>query len=189
MTQWPKRTLTLCYRHCPRTWTTTLRRSLWRLSAWWRTRSRWWFMFFFSRSLQVFILAWNQTKWPIKQAMNNITKSLQPCQGRCRLTVSPSFYRPIQRNQAMIKQSEPNKNPNQACFSHSLKTVWPVLSRYCSCDLSTCCLCLLHQGATIRRDEATGAVIVARIMRGGAADRSGETRPRWPVVTRKWWRL
>lgn len=34
---------------------------------------------------------------------------------------------------------------------------------------------LFHQGATIRRDEATGAVIVARIMRGGAADRSGET--------------
>uniref|UniRef100_A0A8C5DLJ1 MAGUK p55 subfamily member 3-like n=1 Tax=Gouania willdenowi TaxID=441366 RepID=A0A8C5DLJ1_GOUWI len=28
-------------------------------------------------------------------------------------------------------------------------------------------------GATIRRDKATGAVIVARIMRGGAADRSG----------------
>ncbi|XP_050791086.1 MAGUK p55 subfamily member 3 [Gopherus flavomarginatus] len=28
-------------------------------------------------------------------------------------------------------------------------------------------------GATIRRDENTGAVIVARIMRGGAADRSG----------------
>ncbi|XP_075894837.1 MAGUK p55 subfamily member 3 isoform X2 [Nelusetta ayraudi] len=28
-------------------------------------------------------------------------------------------------------------------------------------------------GATIRRDDATGAVIVARIMRGGAADRSG----------------
>ncbi|XP_053708752.1 MAGUK p55 subfamily member 3-like isoform X3 [Synchiropus splendidus] len=28
-------------------------------------------------------------------------------------------------------------------------------------------------GATIRRDEASGAVIVARIMRGGAADRSG----------------
>ncbi|CAG5906572.1 unnamed protein product [Menidia menidia] len=28
-------------------------------------------------------------------------------------------------------------------------------------------------GATIRRDEATGAVIVARIMKGGAADRSG----------------
>lgn len=53
MTQWPKRTLTLCYRHCPRTWTTTLRRSLWRLCGWWRTRSRWWgkfmmqFMFFF----------------------------------------------------------------------------------------------------------------------------------------------
>lgn len=29
-------------------------------------------------------------------------------------------------------------------------------------------------GATIRRDEHTGAVVVARIMRGGAADRSGE---------------
>ncbi|XP_013874284.1 MAGUK p55 subfamily member 7, partial [Austrofundulus limnaeus] len=28
-------------------------------------------------------------------------------------------------------------------------------------------------GATIRRDEETGAIIVARIMRGGAADRSG----------------
>lgn len=33
---------------------------------------------------------------------------------------------------------------------------------------------LVLQGATIRKDEATGAVIVARIMRGGAADRSGE---------------
>lgn len=32
------------------------------------------------------------------------------------------------------------------------------------------------QGATIRRDEHSGAVVVARIMRGGAADRSGE----WP---------
>ncbi|XP_067863273.1 MAGUK p55 subfamily member 7 isoform X1 [Heptranchias perlo] len=28
-------------------------------------------------------------------------------------------------------------------------------------------------GATIRRDECTGAIVVARIMRGGAADRSG----------------
>ncbi|KAG7216686.1 hypothetical protein INR49_021055, partial [Caranx melampygus] len=28
-------------------------------------------------------------------------------------------------------------------------------------------------GATIRRDEHTGAILVARIMRGGAADRSG----------------
>ncbi|XP_037829271.1 MAGUK p55 subfamily member 7 [Kryptolebias marmoratus] len=31
-------------------------------------------------------------------------------------------------------------------------------------------------GATIRRDEETGAIIVARIMRGGAADRSGLIR-------------
>lgn len=49
----------------------------------------------------------------------------------------------------------------------------------CLCFIANC-LCLLlpvfHQGATIRRDEATGAVIVARIMRGGAADRSGETK-------------
>lgn len=30
------------------------------------------------------------------------------------------------------------------------------------------------QGATIRRDDTTGTVIVARIMRGGAADRSGK---------------
>lgn len=30
------------------------------------------------------------------------------------------------------------------------------------------------QGATIRRDDHTGAIVVARIMRGGAADRSGQ---------------
>ncbi len=29
------------------------------------------------------------------------------------------------------------------------------------------------QGATIKKDEHSGAIIVARIMRGGAADRSG----------------
>lgn len=38
---------------------------------------------------------------------------------------------------------------------------------------------LFCQGATIRRDEATGAVIVARIMKGGAADRSGEISSVW----------
>lgn len=32
----------------------------------------------------------------------------------------------------------------------------------------------MSQGATIKRDEHTGAIIVARIMRGGAADRSGK---------------
>lgn len=32
----------------------------------------------------------------------------------------------------------------------------------------------MFQGATIKRDESTGAIIVARVMRGGAADRSGE---------------
>ncbi|NXB59417.1 MPP7 protein, partial [Ptilorrhoa leucosticta] len=29
------------------------------------------------------------------------------------------------------------------------------------------------KGATIKKDEHTGAIVVARIMRGGAADRSG----------------
>lgn len=38
------------------------------------------------------------------------------------------------------------------------------------------------QGATIRRDDATGTVIVARIMRGGAADRSGERGPSCPYL-------
>lgn len=32
----------------------------------------------------------------------------------------------------------------------------------------------LFQGATIKRDESTGAIVVARIMRGGAADKSGK---------------
>ncbi len=32
----------------------------------------------------------------------------------------------------------------------------------------------MFQGATIKRDETTGAIMVARVMRGGAADRSGE---------------
>lgn len=39
-------------------------------------------------------------------------------------------------------------------------------------DVGLFCICL--QGATIRRDDATGAVTVARVMRGGAADRSGK---------------
>lgn len=38
------------------------------------------------------------------------------------------------------------------------------------------------QGATIRRDEVTGAVVVARIMRGGAADRSGEFFAPFPLL-------
>lgn len=40
------------------------------------------------------------------------------------------------------------------------------------------------QGATIRRDEHSGAVVVARIMRGGAADRSGECRNALPAWLR-----
>lgn len=34
-------------------------------------------------------------------------------------------------------------------------------------------ICIL-QGATIKRDKSTGAIVVARIMRGGPADKSGE---------------
>lgn len=32
---------------------------------------------------------------------------------------------------------------------------------------------LSSQGATIKQDEKTGAIVIARIMHGGAADRSG----------------
>lgn len=39
--------------------------------------------------------------------------------------------------------------------------------------------CFIHgtvfeQGATIKKDEKTSAITIARIMKGGAADRSGE---------------
>jgi len=30
-----------------------------------------------------------------------------------------------------------------------------------------------HQGATIKADEETGRILIARVMHGGAADRSG----------------
>lgn len=33
---------------------------------------------------------------------------------------------------------------------------------------------VFEQGATIKKDEKTGAITIARIMKGGAADRSGE---------------
>lgn len=32
---------------------------------------------------------------------------------------------------------------------------------------------LLSQGATIKTDEETGKIVIARVMHGGAADRSG----------------
>lgn len=32
---------------------------------------------------------------------------------------------------------------------------------------------MLIQGATIKTDESTGKIIIARVMHGGAADRSG----------------
>lgn len=46
------------------------------------------------------------------------------------------------------------------------------------------------QGATVKRDKSTGAIVVARIMRGGAADKSGELISPWTdcadcVVTRR----
>lgn len=34
------------------------------------------------------------------------------------------------------------------------------------------------QGATVKRDKSTGAIVVARIMKGGAADKSGELKAR-----------
>ena len=37
------------------------------------------------------------------------------------------------------------------------------------------------KGATLKKDEQTGAIVVARIMRGGAADRSGERAHVWRV--------
>lgn len=33
---------------------------------------------------------------------------------------------------------------------------------------------VFEQGATIKKNEKTGAITIARIMKGGAADRSGE---------------
>jgi len=35
-------------------------------------------------------------------------------------------------------------------------------------------LCVSPQGATIATDEITGNIVVARILKGGAADRSGK---------------
>jgi C-terminal processing protease CtpA/Prc len=39
--------------------------------------------------------------------------------------------------------------------------------------LTTVCNDFLFQGATIKTDEETGKIIIARILVGGAADRSG----------------
>lgn len=52
---------------------------------------------------------------------------------------------------------EVKMDPDLCCFLLTSVVLLPVL-----------------QGATIRRDDTTGVVIVARIMRGGAADRSGK---------------
>lgn len=41
-------------------------------------------------------------------------------------------------------------------------------------DCVSVCVC---QGATIRRDEETGEIYIARVIHGGLADRSGETLP------------
>lgn len=44
------------------------------------------------------------------------------------------------------------------------------------CPRTLLLICELHnilQGATIKTDEETGKIIIARIMHGGAADRSG----------------
>lgn len=68
-------------------------------------------------------------------------------------------------------------------YSHKIKLLTPslvLLLLALRLRISTFInVSLFIQGATIRRDEATGAVIVARIMRGGAADRSGENKQHW----------
>lgn len=65
-----------------------------------------------------------------------------------------------------------------SCFNHPPN--YPVVSAYRWPKL---------QGATVKRDKSTGAIVVARIMRGGAADKSGELSSPWAdcadcVVTR-----
>lgn len=43
-------------------------------------------------------------------------------------------------------------------------------------------LFLLFQGATIKTDERTGKIVIARVMHGGAADRSGLIHPGDEVI-------
>lgn len=55
-------------------------------------------------------------------------------------------------------------------------------SPLCICSSVNCLFIHFPKGATIRRDKSTGAIVVARIMRGGAADKSGELinfKSRW----------
>lgn len=50
------------------------------------------------------------------------------------------------------------------------------------CSSVNCLFIHFPKGATIKRDKSTGAIVVARIMRGGAADKSGKLlnfKPRW----------
>lgn len=43
-------------------------------------------------------------------------------------------------------------------------------------EVKLCVACVpVLQGATIRRDEETGGIFIARVIHGGLADRSGET--------------
>lgn len=77
--------------------------------------------------------------------------------------LSPEFWRKPPTHE---KQLLPDR---QRTLLTQWREDWLYVSR------SDLLLGLSHQGATIRRDEASGAVIVARIMRGGAADRSGKT--------------
>ncbi|TNN65303.1 MAGUK p55 subfamily member 3 [Liparis tanakae] len=69
-----------------------------------------------------------------------------------------------------VSQSSELKG-NAARFSLSMSPI-AILSHRSETTCAADSLCRFPQGATIRRDEVTGAVIVARIMRGGAADRS-----------------
>uniref|UniRef100_A0A3Q4MHE7 Membrane palmitoylated protein 7 n=1 Tax=Neolamprologus brichardi TaxID=32507 RepID=A0A3Q4MHE7_NEOBR len=61
---------------------------------------------------------------------------------------------------------------NSTCYFHS-----PSFDLFASLHLLVCLsihsLITVLKGATIKRDTSTGAIVVARIMRGGAADKSG----------------
>lgn len=75
------------------------------------------------------------------------------------------FEEELDEESVKIVRLVKNKEPLVSC-----KMVRNLLVKGC---VLLSVIVFLYQGATIRRDETTGAVIVARIMRGGAADRSG----------------
>lgn len=84
------------------------------------------------------------------------------------------------------------------CFIHPISCLYPsslinhkhisfcldksILKGGCNQETTAGCLTqssvhlFVYQGATIRRDEGTGEIFIARVIHGGLADRSGEIR-------------